>query len=170
VTGHVLDGRVVLYRVPHEFRGQTDIFEAGCFAGSLDMVFMGVDHKYNEKPLGRTEDGSLELHDDDVALSFRLKLSAGAQQRLDGRSEASAAYVVRESEIRKDIRHIKSAILFEISACHIATMRGTHCSVRDARTVRTLAHDAKNNFACHAAETKFIEALRRLDNSLPTKL
>jgi hypothetical protein len=119
-TGRVLDGRVVIYNQPHWFRGQQDVFLPGAFAGSLDMVWMGIDHKYFEIPLGREEDGSLELYDDEVALSFRLKLGPGALERLDGRAQASAAYVVKSSEIRNGIRHIKHAILVEISAVHLA--------------------------------------------------
>jgi Caudovirus prohead serine protease len=164
VSGLVLDGRVVIYGQPHWFRGQQDIFEAGCFAGSLDMVWMGIDHKFFEPPLGREEDGSLELFDDDVALHFRLKLGPGALERLDGRSEASAAYVVHSSEMRNGIRHIKRATLLEISACHVATIRQTHCYVRDADKVGTLAEDARTRFAGDGAFTKMMAALRKLDN------
>ena len=100
MSAKVLDGRVVIYGSPHWYEGRQDIFEAGCFKGSLDLVWFGIEHRYLEKPLGCQEDGLLELHDDDVALSFRLKLGPGALERLDGRSEASAAYSVREYEIR----------------------------------------------------------------------
>jgi Caudovirus prohead serine protease len=159
----VLDGRVVIYNQPHWFRGQQDIFEAGCFNGSLDMVFMGIDHRYHEAPLGREEDGSLELFDDDVALHFRLHLQPGHLERLDGRDEASAAYVVRESVIRNGIRHIKKAILFEISAVHVGSLRQSHCYVRDASKCGRLADDAKTRFATDAAGQKFLAALRNLN-------
>ena len=158
----VLDGRVVIYNQVHWFRGQQDLFEVGCFKGSLDKVFMGVDHRYHESPLGKEEDGSLELYDDDVALHFRLKLSDEALQRLDGRSEASAAYVVQSSEIIKGIRHIKHAILFEISAVHVGSLTQSHCIVRDAKSVGALADDSRTRFANDGAFTKVIAALKRL--------
>jgi Caudovirus prohead serine protease len=161
----VLDGRVVIYGVPHWFRGQQDIFEAGCFKGSLDMVWMGVDHRYNERPLGKQEDCSLELFDDDVALNFRLKIQPGHLERLDGRSEASAAYVVSESEIKNGVRHIKKAILLEISAVHVASLRQSHCYLRDADKCGPLHEDAASRFAGDAAATKFMAALRRLDTA-----
>ena len=123
MTARVLDGRVVIYGQRHQFRGQTDVFDVGCFKGSLDGVFFGIDHRYHEAPLGTQEDGSLLLHDDDVALSFRLKLGPGALERLDGRSESSAAYVVHASEMRKGVRHITRASLFEISAVHVGSLR-----------------------------------------------
>ncbi len=164
MTTQVLDGRVVIYGVPHWYEGRQDVFEPKCFAGSLDMVWFGIEHRYQEKPLGCQEDGSLELHDDDLALSFRLKLGPGALERLDGRDEASAAYSVLDSEIRNGVRHIKSAILVEISACHVASLRATHCIVRDANKVGPLALDAKRGFASDAAATKFLAALRNLDS------
>ena len=158
----VLDGRVVLYGVPHWFRGQQDIFEAGCFNGSLDSVFMGIDHEFAKPKLGDCDDGSLELFDDDVALHFRLKLGPGALEQLDGRSEASAAYFVQSFEVIKGIRHIKRAILIEVSAVHIGSLTQSHCIVRDAKSVGTLADDAKRGFANDAAFTKVMAALRRL--------
>ena len=158
----VLDGRVVIYGVPHWFRGQQDIFVAGCFKGSLDSVFMGIDHEYAKPKLGEKDDGSLELFDDEVALLFRLKLQPGHLERLDGRSEASAAYLVQSFEVIKGIRHIKRAILFEISAVHVGSLRATHCHVRDANSVGALADDAKTRFATDAAGQKFLDALKRL--------
>jgi Caudovirus prohead serine protease len=158
----VLDGRVVIYGVPHWYEGRQDIFEAGCLAGSLDTVWMGCDHRYFEPPLGRQEDGSLELFDDDVALHFRLKLQPGHLERLDGRDEASAAYVVQSSEVRNGIRHIKRAILVEISAVHVGALRQTHCYIRDADKCGPLADDAKTRFAGDAAFTKVMKALRKL--------
>src|ERR1700722_20563618 len=108
------------------------------------MVWMGIDHKYHEAPLGRQEDCALELHDDDVALSFRLKLQPGHLERLAGRDEASVAYVAHDVEFRKGVRHIKRATILEISAVHIGAIRQTHCIVRDADKVGTLAHDTKS--------------------------
>jgi hypothetical protein len=160
----VLDGRCVIYGIPHQFRGQTDIFEKACFAGSLFDVIFGIDHRYTEKPLGTQESGTLELYDDDVSLNFRLHLQPGQLERLGGRSEASAAYVVHASEMRKGVRHITRASLFEISAVFVGSLRQSHCIVRDARTVGTLAYDARNNFATDAAGQKFISALRQLGN------
>jgi len=158
----VLDGRAVIYGIPHSFRGQTDAFEKNCFEGSLFDVFMGIDHKYNEKPLGTQEAGTLELYDDDVALNFRLHLQPGHIERLGGRSEASAAYVVHASEMRKGIRYITRASLFEISAVFVGSLRAGHCIVRDAKTIGTLADDARNNFESDGAFTKVMAALKRI--------
>jgi hypothetical protein len=164
-SAKVLDGRVVLYGVSHWYEGRQDIFEPKCFAGSLDMIWFGIEHKYSERPLGCQEDGSLELHDDDVALHFRLKLTPDALERLDGRNEASAAYSVRDSEIRDGVRYIKSAILMEISACHVASLRQSHCIVRDADSVGKLTDDARRGFASDAAGQKFLNALKRLEST-----
>jgi hypothetical protein len=158
----ILDGRVVIYGQPHSFRGQTDVFEKNCFEGSLFDVFMEIDHRYTEKTMGTMEEGTLELYDDDVALNFRLHLQPGHIERLDGRSEASAAYVVHASEMRKGVRHITRASLFEISAVHVGSERRSHCIVRDASTVGTLEHDSKNCFRSDGSFTKVMAALKRL--------
>ena len=162
MTDQVLDGRVVIYNQPHWYEGRQDVFESKCFAGSLDMVWFGIEHRYQEKPLGCQEDNTLELHDDDVALHFRLKLGPGALERLDGRNEASAAYSVLESEICNGVRHVKKAVLVEISACHVASLRQSHCIVRDANKCGPLAHDAKHGFAYDSAGMAVSRALKRL--------
>jgi hypothetical protein len=159
----VLDGFACLYNIEHSYKGRREIFAPNCFAGSIhDGTMFFIDHKISTKKLGDVDDGNLELFDSPVGLAFRLKLAAGDLARLDGRSEVSVSYIERDVELRNGVRNIKSAILFECSACHIATMRGTHCIVRDARTVGTLAHDSKNSFASDGAATKFMDALRRL--------
>jgi hypothetical protein len=158
----VLDGRVCIYGAPHWFRGQQDIFLAGCFKGSLDGVFFGIDHEYHKKTLGDQDNDSLELYDNDVALNFRLKLTPESLARLDGRSEASAAYVVHSAEMKNGVRHIKRATLLEISAVHVGSLRQSHCIVRDADKCGTLREDARTRFATDAAGQKFVAALRRL--------
>ena len=157
------DGRVIIYNQPHWFRGQQDIFVAGCMKGSLDGVIFGIDHHYNESPLGTEEEASLELYDDDVALHFRLTLKPGHIEKLAGRDEASAAYVVHSSEMRNRVRYITRASLIEISAVHVGSLRQSHCIVRDARTVGLLKDDARNSFSSDGAAQKFLAALRNLD-------
>jgi len=158
----VLDGYACLYDVPHTYKGRTEIFQKGCFAGTLYSVFFAIDHKYLTTRLGSQDDSTLELLDSDVGLAFRLKLTGDALEKLEGRSEASVSYIEKDVVVKDGVRTIRAAALFDISACHVATMRGTHCSVRDADRVGSLADDVKNNFACEAASTKFLAALRRL--------
>lgn len=157
-----LSGWACHYGVDHSYKGRIERFDKNCFAGSMHDVFFGIDHKYSQKKLADQSDGSLELLDTDVGIAFRFTISHGDLERLDGRSEASVSYIEGDVELRNGVRVIKSAILFEISACHIATMRGTHCIVRDANNASTLAEDAKSNFESDAAFTKVMAALRRI--------
>jgi hypothetical protein len=160
----VLEGYACLNNVPHWYEGRQDIFQKGCFEGSLFDVFFLIDHVLTSKPLGEQADGSLELIDSDIGLAYRLKLAPGDLERLDGRSEISPSYVVHNAEIRKDgTRVIKSASMFEISACHQGAIRKTYAVVRDADKVGALKDDVKCGFAVDSAATAFMRALRKLD-------
>jgi phage head maturation protease len=161
----ILEGWACLYDVPHSYKGRTEIFQKGCFAGTLYGVFFAIDHKYITTRLGDQDSNTLELLDSDVGLAYRLKLTGDALERLDGRCEASVSYIEKDVVVKDGVRTIRAAALFDISACHIATMRGTHCSIRDAAKVGTLAYEVKHNFSCEAASTKFLRSLRQLDNS-----
>jgi phage head maturation protease len=160
-SSKVLEGFACLWDVV-QYKGRKESFAKNCFQGSLDSVFFGIDHQYHKKKLGDTDDGSLELIDSDIGLAFRLKLSPGDLERLDGRDEVSPSYIENDVEIRNGVRIIKSATLFDISAVHVASMRTTHAVVRDANKVRPLADEVKNGFAYESAATAFTRALRRL--------
>jgi hypothetical protein len=165
-VSRVLDGFACLYDVPHQYKGRTEIFRKGVFDGYLDGVMFFLDHNLRSKKLGDVDDGNLELVDTDVGLGFRLKLSPGDLERLNGRDEVSVSYIERDVEVRSDgVRVIKSAILFEISACFVANMRTTHAIVRDANKVGSLRDDAINGFAYDSAATAFTRALKKLDCS-----
>jgi phage head maturation protease len=164
-SNQVLEGFACLYDVPHHYKGRTEIFSKGCFAGSLTGVMFLTDHVLTNKKLGDQDDGNLELFDTDVGLAFRLKLAPGDLERLDGRDQMSPCYQEHQVELRKvggeTIRVITSASLVEVSACHRGAMRTTFAEVRDANAVGTLANDAKN-FASDGAAIGFLRALRKL--------
>jgi HK97 family phage prohead protease len=162
----VLDGFACLYGVKHFYKNRWEIFERGCFNGSLNGVFALVDHKFATKKLGDQDDDTLELLDTDVGLAFRLKLTPESLERLDGRDSMSCSYIEHEVETRKigndTVRVIKSASLFEISACYVGSVRNTFAVVRDADTVGSLRDEVKNNFAMESASTIFMRALRNI--------
>jgi HK97 family phage prohead protease len=161
-----LDGFACLYGVKHFYKNRWEIFERGCFNGSLNGVFALVDHKFATKKLGDQDDDTLELLDTDVGLAFRLKLTPESLERLDGRDSMSCSYIEHEVETRKigndTVRVIKSASLFEISACYVGSVRNTFAVVRDADTVGSLRDEVKNNFAMESASTIFKRALRNI--------
>jgi hypothetical protein len=162
----ILEGFACLYDVPHHYKGRIELFEKGCFHGSLDGIFFLIDHGFATKKLGDQVDGSLELVDSDVGLGFRLKLEPGHLERLDGRDEMSVSYIERDVETRKlgndTVRVIKSASLFEISACFVGAVRNTFAAVRDANTVGTLRDEIKDSFASESAAMHFMRTLRKL--------
>jgi hypothetical protein len=139
-----------------------EVFEKGCFAGSLWGLWLARDHKYTERRIAEQDDGSLEILDTDVGLAFRAKLKPGDLEWIDGRSEVSVSYVSKNVEERKGVHVIKSAAILELSLCNVATIRSTHAIVCDANSVGTLAEDAANRFAGDAAFTKVMTALKRL--------
>jgi HK97 family phage prohead protease len=158
----ILEGYAILYDVVHWWNGKQDIFQKGCFDGSLFDVMFLIDHVITSKKLGDQNNGSLELIDTDKGLAFRLKLAPGDLERIDGRSEMSPCYYVHNAETRKDgVRVIKSASLLEVSACHVAAIRQTHAVIRDADAVGAFSEDVKN-FAVDSAATGFMRALQRL--------
>jgi phage head maturation protease len=163
-SSKVLEGFACLYDVPHQYKGRTEIFAKQCFSGSIDGVMFFIEHKLLTKKLGDQDDGNLELLDTDIGLAFRLKLAPGDLERLDGRDEVSVSYLERNVELRNGVRIIKSATLFEVSACFVGAMRQTHAAVRDASSVGALHDDVKSSFASEAAATKFIRALKNLES------
>jgi phage head maturation protease len=159
----VLQGFAVRYNVVHVHKNRRELFTPGCFSGSLDGILFGIDHRYQDKKLGNSDDGSLELADTRVGLAFRLKLAPGSVERIDGRDEVSPSYVERLVEVRSDgVRVIKSAILVEISSVFVGAMRTTHAVVCDASKIGTLLDDAKSNFENDGAAHKFMNALKRI--------
>jgi HK97 family phage prohead protease len=168
-SGLALQGFACLHDVVHHFNGGRDIFHRGCFAESLhnyNDVFFGVDHKYFEKPLGKQEDGSLELALTDVGLAFRLAIQPGHLEILDGRDQVSVAYVPQVTSIRYDgVRIIKQATLFEISSVFLGAMTTTHAVIVEKKHARSLEEDAKHGFPCESAAVAFMRALKRLHNN-----
>ena len=162
----ILEGRAVIYGVKHWYKSRWEMFESGCFKGSLYDVEFHIDHVHTQTKLGQQEDGSLELFDSDAGLDFRLKLAPGAFEKLDGRDEMSPCYVEHIVETRMDndvaVRVIKSASLFEISACFSGSIEDTFAVVKDADSVGPLVDDVKYNFACEAAAMRFKRALKSL--------
>jgi hypothetical protein len=124
-------------------------------------LWLTRDHKYTERHIA-DQDKDLEILDTDDGLAFRATLKDGDIEWIDGRSEVSVSYLPKETETRNGLHVIKSAAILEISLCHLATIRSTHAIVCDSKSVGTLAHDAKNNFASDGAFTKVIQALRKL--------
>ena len=167
-SGLALEGFACLYGVIHHFNGGRDIFQKGVFTELLrrfNDVFFGVDHCFENKPLGKEEDGSLELVDTDVGLAFRLAVNESHLELLAGRDQVSVAYVPQLTSIRGDgVRIIKQANLFEISSVYVGAMTTTHAVVVEKKNARSLAEDAKHGFASESAATAFIRALTRLQS------
>jgi HK97 family phage prohead protease len=165
-TPKVLDGFACLYGVKHRYKSRWEIFEKGCFEGSLGGVFFLIDHKFATRKLGDVDDGTLELVDNDVGLAFRLKLADGHLERLDGRDAMSCSYIEHDVETRNidgdTVRVIKSASLFEVSACYVGSVRNTFAAVRNADAVGSLRDEVKNNFAMESTATIFMRALRNI--------
>jgi HK97 family phage prohead protease len=168
-SGLALQGFACLYEVIHHFRGGRDIFRRGCFTESLrkfNDVSYGVDHLYHKPPLGKQEEGTLELADTSVGLGFRLATQPGHLEILDGRDQVSVAYIPHVTSIREDgARIIKEASLFEISSVYLRAMATTHSVVVEKKNARSLAEDAKSGFASESAGVAFMRALRRLENN-----
>ena len=141
-----------------------EVFEKGCFAGSLWGTWLARDHNYTERRIAEQDKGSLEILDTDVGLAFRAKLNPGDLEWIDGRQEVSVSYVSRDTEVRNGVHVIKSAAILELSLCHVATLRETHAIVCDADTVGTLAEDSASRFANDGAFTKVMAALRKLEH------
>jgi hypothetical protein len=139
-----------------------EVFDPGCFSGSLWGVWLGRDHKHAERKIADQDDGSLELLETPKGLAFRAKLKPGDVEWIDGRTEVSVSYLSSDTATRDNVHVIKKAALLELSLCKVATIRQTHCTIRDANTVGTLAEDVRENFASDAAYTKLMDALRRL--------
>jgi hypothetical protein len=159
----VFEGFAVRYDTPHRHKGRTEIFQKGCFAGSLLFGTMfKLDHVLTEKSLGDQDDDTLELADSDIGLGFRLKLAPGNLERINGRDEMSVSYFEHDVELRNGIRVIKSASLFEISAVFVGAVRNTHAVVRNASEVGNLRDDVKSRFPYDAAATMFQRTLKNL--------
>jgi hypothetical protein len=161
----ILEGIAVLYRYPHQYKGRTEIFEPGCFAGSLFSVEFKIDHEILARKLGDQDDDTLELVDSEEGLGFRLKLQPGHLELLDGRDEMSPRYiehlVENETIGGESVRVIKSASLFEISACFVGSMRNTFAVVRDADKAGKLGDAVKNSFPSELAAMRFTRAMRK---------
>jgi hypothetical protein len=166
VSAKIIQGYACLYGVTHWYwkNERLEVFEKGCFSGSLWGTWLCREHKYTERHIADQDDSSLELLDTDVGLAYRAKLKPGDLEWIDGRSEVSVSYVARHTEFRNNVHVIKSAALLELSLCHVATLRETHAIVCDANSVGPLAEDARTRFPTDAAATKFIAALRRLEH------
>jgi hypothetical protein len=164
-AAQVLEGNAVVYNVIHNYKGRRELFLPGCFKDSWETEVMWcIDHARAERKCGDQNDGSLELVNSDIALSFRLKLLGDALQRIDGRDEVSPSYLETDVEVRSDgLRVIKSAILVECSSVYVGAMRNTFAIVRNADEVGPLNRDAKN-FCYEGTAFKFMNLLRRLDS------
>jgi phage head maturation protease len=163
----VLEGFAVRYDAVHRHKGRQEIFQKGCFAGSLHSVMFKIDHVLTEKSLGDQDDNTLELADSDVGLGFRLKLAPGHLERIGGRDEMSCMYQEIDVGYRtighEEVRVIKSAVLVEISAVFVGAIRNTYAIVRNASDVGKLCEDVKSGFPSEAAATIFKRALQNLD-------
>ncbi len=160
----VLQGHACHYNVPHQNykNGLTELFEPGCFSGSLDGVLFFVDHKMTDRWLGDEFDGSLELHDSDEGLACRLHLKDGHIEKLEGRASLSVGYAILDSKVRADgVLVIKSATLLEISACDVGAVRQAWSEIRDLDSVKPLAEESKD-FAYTGASLAVTRALRNL--------
>jgi hypothetical protein len=162
----ILEGMCCLYSHKHHYKGRIEIFEKGCFDGSLFGVMFKIDHEILGPTLGDQDDGTLELVDSDEGIAFRLKLQPGHLDLLDGRDEMSPCYIEHRVETQNiggdTVRVIKSASLFEVSACFVGSIRNTFAVVKNADTVGPLKDDVKSSFASEAAAIKFTRALRNL--------
>jgi hypothetical protein len=167
VSANIIQGWACLYGVKHWYwkNERFEVFESGCFSDSLWGVWLCRDHKYTERKIAEQDNNSLELLDSSEGLAFRAKLNSGDLDWIEGRSEVSVSYHPEVTESRNGLHVIKKAALLELSLCHIATLRETHAIVCNAATVCTLAEDAASRFACDAAATKFMDALKRLQQS-----
>ena len=165
----ILEGWACLYGVIHRHKDRWEIFEKGCFEGSLFGVMVKVDHNISGITLGDQDDGSLELVDSDVGLGFRLKLAPGHLEIIDGRDNLSPCYIEHDVETRTiggdTVRVIKSASLFEISVCYVGAMRTTYAVVRDANKAGSLSDAVRNSFASEGAGINFLRKLRALENN-----
>jgi hypothetical protein len=164
VSAKIIQGYAALYGVKHWYwkNERFEVFDKGCFAGSLWGTWLARDHSYTERHIADQDDSSLEILDTDVGLAFRARLKPGDLEWIDGRSEVSVSYLPKDTETRNGLHVIKSAALFELSLCNVATLRETHAIVCDANSVGTLAEDAASRFANEAAFTKVMAALKRL--------
>jgi hypothetical protein len=161
-TIQILQGSCCFCNVPHQNykTNVTEIFLPGCWGDTLFGVLFLRDHKLAEKAIGNQDDGTLELVDTDIGLAFRLQ---GDLEKLESRDELSVGYHVLDATIRSDgIRLIKSAILIEVSACHVGAVRQTWSEIRDVDTVGKLADEAKHLVGEGAAKG-FLRALRGLE-------
>jgi hypothetical protein len=160
----IIQGWACLYGVKHWYwkNERFEVFEKGCFAGSLWGAWLCREHRLTERKIADQDDNSLEIYDSDIGLAFRAKLKPGDVEWIDGRQEVSVSYVSRNTEVRNGVHVIKSAALLELSLCHVATLRDTHAIVCDAKNVRSLAEDSASRFANDGAFTKVIAALKRL--------
>jgi phage head maturation protease len=130
----IIQGYAALWGVKHWYwkNERFEVFDRGCFAGSLWGVWLCRDHKLTERKIAEQENNSMELLDTSEGLAFRAKLNSGDLDWIDGRSEVSVSYVSKETAERNGVHVIKKAALLEVSLCHIATLRATHAIVRDA--------------------------------------
>lgn len=163
----VIQGYAALWNVKHWYwkNERFEVFDKNCFAGSLWGLWLCRDHRFTERKIADQDKGTLEILENETGLAFRATLNPGDVEWIDGRSEVSVSYLPKETETRDGLHVIKSAVLLELSLCHVATLRSTHAIVCNANSVGTLAHDAKNGFANDAAFTKVMAALKRLENS-----
>ena len=163
----IIQGWACLYGVKHWYwkNERFEVFGKNCFEGSLWGLFLIREHRFTERRIAKQEDGSLELLDTSEGLAFRAKLKPGDEEWIDGRSEVSVSYAPTHTETRNGVHTIVSAALVEISLCRLATLRETHAIVCPAASCGTLAEDAANKFASDSAATKFMDALKRYEQS-----
>jgi hypothetical protein len=165
----ILEGMALWYHYKHNYKGRIELFEKGCFDGSLFGVMFKIDHEILGPTLGDQDDNTLELIDSDIGVAFRLKLQPGHLELLNGRDEMSPCYIEHRVETQNiggdTVRVIKSASLFEISACFVGSMRNTFAVVKNADAVGPLNDDVKTSFASEAAAMRFTRALRNLQYS-----
>ncbi len=163
----IIQGYACLWGVRHWYwkNERFEVFEKGAFTGSLWGVWLGRDHKYTERKIAEQEDGSLEILENEIGLAFRAKLKPADIDWIGGRSEVSVSYLPKETENRNGLHVVKKAALLEVSLCDVATIRATHAIVCDAATCGTLAEDAASRFSTDAAATKFMDAMRRYQQS-----
>jgi HK97 family phage prohead protease len=164
----VAEGDACIYNKPHLHRGRIEVFDPGCFALTLasdHKVRFYIDHDYSNPPLGDSGN-ELELINTKVGLSFRLRTSPENLMRLQGRTGMSVGYLEREVEVRQiegeNVRFIKRAALFEISACHKGAIKETHLIERSEDDVGSLRRDVEFKFPNDSAYVALRRALERL--------
>ena len=88
-SAKVLEGFACLYGVEHWYwkNERFEVFQKGCFNGSLSGLWLARDHKYTERKIADQDDGSLEILDTEIGLAFRAKLKPGDLEWIDGRSD-----------------------------------------------------------------------------------